>query len=298
MKRIITLQDISCAGKCSITAALPVLSCLEVETCVLPTALLSAHTAFRHFISYDLSEHIHEISDSFHENGLEFDAIYTGYLGSDEQIDAILSFIDSHIRPGMLTVVDPAMADNGMLYAGLPQDFASSMMRLIERADVIIPNITEAMMLTGKRFEAEISAEVSAETLKEMFHILSGAGPKTVIITGVHTAPGIIGACCYDRDSDEIFSVTDRKHEGDFPGTGDLFASVVCGCLVQGLDIKTSVENAVHFVSSCIEATLQDTERRWYGLSFEKCLGMLPRMLPGDASSHGAAVADTDAARR
>ena len=277
MKRAVTLQDLSCAGKCSISVALPVLSCLETETIVIPTALLSNHTAFESFVAYDLSDKIHALSDGMDQNNISFDAIYTGYLGSKAQADAIEEFIKRYHRDGVLFVADPAMADDGILYAGLPGDFAKEMRRLVSMADVIIPNMTEACMLLDMEYQAPESIDI--EDIHGMLRSLADLGPEKVIITGVHSGTDSIGAVCYDQSSDNYASSIRKKYDGVFLGTGDIFASVVTGCLLKDQPLDKAMDNAVDFVGMCIDATLRDPEKRWYGVSFEKYLHLLRHYL-------------------
>ncbi len=274
MKRVITIQDISCVGKCSLTAAIPVLSCLGIEASVLPTALLSTHTAFDSFYSEDLSHAIPEISDGFKANGISFDAIYTGYIGSHKQVENIISFIDSFRGDASFVVVDPAMADDGKIYAGLPEGYVGSMKALIKRATVIIPNLTEAFLLLDRPYVSPEDLTVS--DIDEMLRSLSALCPESVIITGVHSGPDKMGAACYDISTGDISYTFDKMHKGTFLGTGDIFASVVTGSLADGQSLSKSMENAVRFVSRCITETEKDPEKRWYGVSFEKCLSELP----------------------
>ena len=273
MKRIITFQDLSCAGKCSITAALPVLSCLQTEVIVIPTALLSNHTAFESFVSYDLSDRIAPITHELDKNGIRPDAVYTGYMGSKEQIDAILSFVDDmHGDIGRL-IVDPAMADEGEMYSGLDKDFIPHMKRLVSKADLVIPNVTEAFLLLDREYIPP--EELGVDEAFGMLEELSALGPAQVIITGIHSGSGNIGAICYDGKRKKHGECFKKKHNGTYLGGGDIFASVVSGRLLDGWELQDAMSDAVGFVTRCIEETDLDREARWYGLSFEKCLGEL-----------------------
>lgn len=273
MKRVITLQDISCVGKCSLTAAIPVLSCLGIETAVIPTALLSTHTAFDSFFSVDLSEEIDSISEEFHKNNISFDAIYTGYLGSYEQINEISGFIDSFRNEGCIVVIDPAMADDGELYAGLPKDFVAHMRPFTSKADVIIPNLTEACLLLG--IEYKEPSLFAKEEIRQMLYRLADMGPEGVVITGIHFGEKEMGAVSYDKEQDVLSEARSIRHHGRFLGTGDIFSSVVTGCLLEGQTLAGATEHAVHFVNRCIEETEKAPDKRWYGVNFESCLGEL-----------------------
>ena len=277
MKRVATLQDLSCAGKCSLSVALPVLSSMEIEAVAIPTALYSNHTAFDSFVSYDLSDKIRSLSDGLVGNSISFDAIYTGYLGTKAQVDEILSFVDRFYRDGVIFIADPAMADDGVMYSGLSEDFAAYITRLISKADVIIPNITEACLLLGKEYKAPETIEENE--IKKMLLSLSDLGPEKVIITGVHSGPDSIGAACFDKNTERYSFAFRKKQPGTYLGTGDIFASVVTGCLLRDQTPDKAMEHAVEFVALCIEATVQDPERRWYGVSFEKQLPMLNSLI-------------------
>ena len=267
---MITLQDISCVGKCSLTAAIPVLSCLGVETAVFPTAVLSTHTAFDSFVSYDLSDKIIPISEELKRNDIHFDAIYTGYLGSVEQIEELSYFIREFRGNDTLVITDPAMADDGVLYSGLPSDFESHMRGFISKADVIIPNLTEACLLLDIPYREP--GDFSEGEISDMLWKLSDQGPSGVIITGVSFDEHHTGAMSYDRNKDEISCAKNTRHDGRYLGTGDIFSSVVTGCLMKEQTIAEASRHAVDFVTRCIEETEASPDRRWYGVNFETCL--------------------------
>ena len=277
MKRVVTLQDISCAGKCSISVALPVLSCLETETVVIPTSLLSNHTAFESYTLFDLSDMTDPLADGLEKSGFAFDAVYTGYIGSKKQVREIFSFIERFRRTGSLLIVDPAMADDGQLYSGLSGDHSKDMLSLVRIADVIIPNITEACMLLDTEYRQP--EQFTEAEIRDMLRSLAGLGPGKVIITGVHTDKDSIGAMCFDRDRDSFSISVRKKHPGTYLGTGDIFASVITGCLLAGKQLESAMESAVSFISLCIEQTEADPEKRWYGVSFEKCLYLLHELV-------------------
>ncbi|MCR5774679.1 MAG: pyridoxamine kinase [Lachnospiraceae bacterium] len=273
MKRVITLQDLSCVGKCSLTAAIPVLSCLGVETAVIPTAVLSCHTAFETFVSYDLSDKITPILEQIKKNNMRFDAIYTGYLGSPEQIDEISVVIDELRDNDNLVIIDPAMADDGELYTGLSADFVSRMKPFVKKADVIIPNLTEACMLLDKTYTSP--SDFTEQEISDMLLMLSDTGPEKVIITGIHFGEHEMGAVSYDRAENTFSTAVNKKHNGRYLGTGDIFSSVVTGCLLEDQTLGEASGHAVDFVNRCIEETEKAPDRRWYGVNFESCLGEL-----------------------
>ena len=195
MKRIVTIQDISCIGKCSLTVALPIISACGVETAVIPTAVLSTHTAFQGFTFRDLTEEITPISEHWKKEGIGFDAIYTGYLGSFEQLELVSRLIDQFKTEDNLIIVDPVMADNGALYPGFTQEFVAEMAKLCGKADVIVPNLTEASYMLQIPYVGE---EYSEENIKEMLVSLSQLGTKKVVLTGVSFAPDQLGVMAYD----------------------------------------------------------------------------------------------------
>lgn len=274
MKRIVTLQDISCVGRCSITVALPVISAMGVECGILPTAVLSNHTMFRHFTCRDLSDQIEPISDVWETEGIRFDGIYTGYLASVGQCDQVCRFFDRFAGEGGLTLVDPAMADNGKLYQAFGTDFPAAMARVCGKADVILPNITEAGLLTGMPYRTEYDESYVKELLERLLEL----GCKTAALTGVSYEPGQLGVAYLDRSGKE-FSYFTRKCSQSYHGTGDLYAATVMGGLMRGLDLGESLALAADFVVACIEATAESTEPRWYGVEFESRIPLLCRLL-------------------
>ena len=301
MKRVVSIQDISCLGKCSLTVALPIISAMGVETCVVPTAVLSTHTGgFKNFTFHDLTQEIDPISDHWANENIHFDAIYTGYLGSFEQIDLVGKFfdrfggdgtlvyadpamadlvsqlIDDFKRPETLVFVDPAMADNGVLYPGFTPEFAKKMGELCGKADVIVPNLTEASFMLGIDYVGDNYDEAY---IKKLLKDLTGLGCKTAVLTGVSFEPGKIGAMAYDSATDSYSSYFNEKLPVSFHGTGDVFASACVGALMNGKDLTGALKIAVDYTLECIRETQKDPEARWYGVSFEAAIPMLVHSL-------------------
>ncbi len=274
MKRIITLQDISCVGRCSITVALPVISAMGVECGILPTAVLSNHTMFKHFTCKDLSDQIEPIADVWEKEKITFDGIYTGYLASEEQCEQICQFFDRFSTKEGLTIVDPAMADNGKLYPAFGEKFPAAMAKVCAKADVILPNITEACLLTGMPYKTEYDETYIRELLEKLLEL----GCGTAALTGVSYEPDKLGVAYLDRNGKE-FSYFTRKCAQSFHGTGDLYAATVTGGLMRGLELGDALALAADFVVVCIEATASSTEPRWYGVEFESQIPELCRML-------------------
>ena len=288
MKRVLTVQDISCVGKCSLTVAIPVISAMGIEVCPLPTAILSNHTAFSSFSFLDLTDKILEIINEWKKQGFHFDAIYTGYLGSIKQIDLVHKILDEFAQNDTLVVIDPCMADNGKLYTGFSQDFVKQMAKLCGRANVILPNMTEACFLVNQDYD--IFTHTNESITKVMAKLLS-LGAEQVILKGVEFSKEKIGvAYCSQKLFDNNFSTNENnmedmniyfhhRYDENFHGTGDIFASAVTGALVLKKDIKDAVKIACDFVQESIECTLLNPNYNWYGVDFESALRNLPKKL-------------------
>lgn len=276
MKRIITLQDISCVGRCSITVALPVISAMGVECGILPTAVLSTHTMFKTFTCKDLSDQISPIADAWEKEQITFDGIYTGYLASAEQCGQVCRFFDRFATSENLVLVDPAMADNGKLYSAFDESFPAAMAKVCAKADIILPNITEAALLTGMPYKTEYDENYIHELLEKLLQL----GCKTAVLTGVSYDPEHLGIVYLNRDG-QSFSYFTRRCATSYHGTGDLYSSTVLGGLMRGLSLGDSLSLAADFVIACIEATAHSSNARWYGVEFESQIPALCEMLRG-----------------
>ena len=202
MKRIVTIQDISCVGKCSLTVALPIISAMGVETAVVPTAVLSTHTMFKNFTFRDLSTDIPLIQKHWKNEQIEFDSIYTGYLGSIEQIDMLKDFFKEFKTQDNFIFIDPVMGDNGKLYVGFNQEFADEMANLCSLADIVVPNLTEASYMLHKEYKENYTEE----EIKELLIELSNLGPNKVVLTGVSFKENELGVMSYDRETNKFFT--------------------------------------------------------------------------------------------
>lgn len=293
MKRVLTVQDISCVGKCSLTAAIPVISAMGIEVCPLPTAILSNHTAFSSFSFLDLTDKIPEILSEWKKQGFHFDAIYTGYLGSIKQIDLVHKILDEFAQNDTLVAIDPCMADNGKLYTGFSQDFVQQMAKLCGRANVILPNMTEACFLVNQDYDIFTHTN---ESITKLMEKLLSLGANHVVLKGVDFSSDKIGVAYYSQknnnDSRNLIgksmienSIDDMKiyfhhrYDENFHGTGDLFASVVTGALVLKKELKEAVKIACDFIQESIECTLSNPNYNWYGVEFESALKNLPQRL-------------------
>lgn len=268
MQRIVTVQDLSCFGKCSLTVALPVLSAMGIECAVIPTAVLSAHTGcFPDYTLRDLSGDIAGIAAHWKKNGVRLDGIYTGYLSSPEQASLVRGLIRDFAPP--FVFVDPAMADNGRLYAGLDPAVVPAMRELCAEADLIVPNLTEAAFLLGEPYRPERYER--EEVIREMLcGLTDGLGAKKAAITGVLRGDRQ-GVVCRSGKTGEVTSCFAENLPVRCHGTGDVFASALFGGMTRGLSLRFSVRLAVEFTLSCIRATMGD-ESHWYGVRFEVCL--------------------------
>ena len=275
MKRILTIQDISCFGKCSLTVALPILSAMGIETVILPTAVLSTHTLFKGFTCKDLSDQLVPIASHWKEEGITFDAIYTGYLGTEEEIDTVIGIIETFRNENTLVIVDPAMGDNGRLYAAFDEHYARKNADLCAVADIADPNITEAAFLTGLPYRETYTEEY----IRELLLALAGTGTKMPIVTGVSLAEGKTGAMGYDAGKKEFFHYQNDRVPAAYHGTGDIFSSVLAGAFVRGKDRTEALKAAADYTALTIAETLKNPGNPWYGVDFEKTIPALVRMM-------------------
>ncbi len=269
MKKVVTVQDISCVGKCSCTAALPIISSCKIETLLLPTALLSAHTdGFGDNTFLDLTEEMKKIISHWKTINLSFDGIYSGYLGKTEQIEIVSSFIDHFKKDNTLIVIDPVMGDGGRLYKYFEEGFISAMRGLCQKADVITPNTTEACMLTDTPF----FEQYDEKRVEKLFSDLYLLGAKNIVITGVRFDDDTIGYVYADEKRD-IKVIKEPYHKNvRFAGTGDVFASALTGFALNGSSFSCAVQKAAEFTEKCIDKTDDRSKSFYYGLNFEDCL--------------------------
>ncbi len=272
-KKILTIQDISCVGQCSLTVALPILSAAGMETCILPSAVLSTHTAgFTGFTVRDLTDDIPGIAAHWKKEGIGFEAVYTGYLGSTQQIEYVKSIMETLLVPGGLKIVDPAMADNGKLYPAFDAEYVEAMKTLAFTADIILPNITEACFLTG----VEYRESYDEKYINTLLDRLAESGAGTVVLTGVgyrDGKTGVVVAKGSDRSYYEHKKIAKGCH-----GTGDVYASAFVGALMNGMSAYDSAKLAADYTVRTIEVT-QDDPTHWYGVKFEAVLPEFIRML-------------------
>ncbi len=265
MKRILTIQDISCLGKCSITVALPIISAMGVEATILPTAVLSTHTMFPDFTVKDLTDQLIPITDHWKSQNVKFDAIYTGYLGSAEEIEIAKKIFEEFGGDDTLIFIDPVMGDNGKLYPAFDMEYAKLNAGLCGYADIIVPNLTEACFMT----DTEYKEDYDKEYIEELLAKLAKLGAKKVILTGIAFNDGKTGVYGLDTVTGEKIAYENDKIDASFHGTGDIFASVSVGALTRGLSLNDAFKIAADYTAKTIKATLDNPAKPWYGVDFE-----------------------------
>lgn len=271
VKRVAAIHDMSGVGRVSLTAVIPVLSAMGIQTCPLPTAILSSHTQYPHFSFIDLTDNMVSMINEWKALDLRFDAIYSGYLGSTRQIEILENFLKDFRREDTLVVVDPVLGDNGKLYATFDETMIKGMQQLVRSADVITPNLTEAFALLDRPYKTELTTDELKATLRD----LAKMGPKTVIITSVPIEGDEqrTSVCAYDTETDRFWRVICQYMPAHYPGTGDTFTSVLTGALLQGDSLPMAIDRAAQFILQGIRAT--------FGYKYDNRDGiLLERVLP------------------
>lgn len=280
--QILAIHDISCFGRCSLTVALPIISATGIQTTVLPTAILSTHTGgFCDFTFRDLTDDLPQIMAHWQREGLVFDAVYTGYLGSLQQVAVVSELVDVCKSQGARIVVDPVMADHGKLYSTFSDAYPQAMRSLCQRADLILPNMTEALLLLDEGYQPP---PYQREDLQQLLDRLSKLGPQQVVVTGVSCDREQIGAACYDRNRQQTSFVFAEEIPGRYHGTGDIYASCVVSAMMWGHSLETAMQIAGEFTVESIRSTNRAGTDLRYGVNFEAGLGWLAqRMRQQDA---------------
>ena len=270
MKRIASIQDISALGKCSLTVALPIISAMGIECAVVPTAVLSTHTQFQGFTFHDLTDEMEPIAEHWKQQGFRFDAIYTGYLGSFRQVDIVKRYFRD-FGAGAKIIVDPAMADNGRLYAGFTPAFPLKMAELLEGADLVLPNLTEACFLLGREYREEYDRA----WIRDILEGLLARGAKNAALTGVSFEKGRLGVVSLDGASGAYHEYFTEHLPVCFHGTGDIYSSAAVGALVNGMPLDEALALAADYTVECIRLTLAEGDHNWYGVNFEQAVPYL-----------------------
>ena len=272
-----TINDISGVGRCSVTVALPILSAAGIETSVLPTAILSTHTGgFEGYSFTDLTDEMPKIARHWQTLGLRFDSIYSGYLGSSDQVNTVNAFIDTFKDENTFIMVDPVMGDSGRFYAGITSDYVEGMKRLCGRADIVVPNITEALFLTGKDYT---DGPYTTDFIYGLLKDLCKTGCKKAVLTGVSFNDTEVGAASYDRESNVFDIALAPRVEGFYHGTGDVFASALLGALLNGKNLAEATRIAVDFTEDSIIRTRNASADTRYGVNFEQGIPSYIRVL-------------------
>ena len=271
--RVAAIHDMSGFGRCSLTVAIPILSAMGVQCCPLPTAFLSTHTGgFEGFTFLDMTDEMPRVAAHWARLGLEFQAIYSGFLGSERQIGIVEDFIRRFRRPDTVVVVDPVMGDFGRIYQTYTAAMCGGMARLAALADVITPNLTEAALLLGQPYETLPAGEAG---LRQITERLSLEGRRSVVLTGASAAPDLTGAACFDAATGRAQMIQTRRVPREFHGTGDVFSSVLTGALVRGASLAEAAGEAAGFVRACAERTAAEDLPMREGVDFEPLLGLL-----------------------
>jgi pyridoxine kinase len=273
VKKLAAIHDLSGIGRVSLTAVMPILSAMGIQVCPLPTAVLSSHTQYPDFYKLDLTDHLLPFINHWKKLELKFDAIYSGYLASAAQGEIVEYFIDSFYHKDLLVVIDPVMGDNGTRYASLGEDLVQEMQRLIVKADIITPNLTEAALLLNEEYKEMIDISV----IKDWLVRLSEKGPSTVIITSVPELPRnkMTSVVAYNKESARFWKVSCHYLPANYPGTGDSFTSVVTGAILQGDSLPIALDRAVQFISYGVRATFGHNYDTREGIMFERILKSL-----------------------
>ncbi len=271
--KIAAVHDMSGYGRCSLTVILPIISALGCQVCPLPTAILSNHSEYKDFYFYDCTEHLEKYYENWELNNLSFDCLYSGFLGSEKQIDIIIDILRKmKLKNTTLAVVDPVMGDHGKVYKTYTAEMVKKMSHLVAHADIITPNLTEACILLNEEYTDE---KLSIDSVKSYLKKLSEIGPNFVIITSIHTTDGIHANMCYDKENNKYYMIPYEVVNIKFPGTGDLFTSLFVGYLYRGYNVPQAIEKASRFVTSAVKVTIDEKSDRKNGVSFEKIISKL-----------------------
>lgn len=270
-KKVAAVHDLSGVGHVSLMAVIPILSSMGIQVCPLPTAVLSTHTQYPEYTFLDLTDEMRRMTECWKHLGFTFDAFYTGYLGSPAQVQIVENLIEHFKRPDDLVVVDPVLGDNGRLYKGFGEEMIQEMRRLIRKADVITPNITEVFLLLDR---PQPEGALSDDYLKELLKALSDQGPEIVIATSVPVTdnPHMTSVYAYNRRGDRYWKVTCPYLPAHYPGTGDSFTSVITGSLMQGDSLPIALDRATQFILQGIRATFGYEYNNMDGIMLEKVL--------------------------
>lgn len=265
VKKVAAVHDLAGIGRCSLTAAIPILSVLGVQACPLPTAILSCQTDYPNFHFFDFTNEMKPYIDTWNGMELKFDGIYSGFLGSEDQINIVIDLIEKHKEA--LIVVDPVMGDNGEKYKTYTVEMCNRVKELVRHADVVTPNLTECCILTDRKYDDITNEDSLLDIAKEIAEL----GPEKVVITGFIKGDEVI-TFAYDKKNNKSFFVYSSYNKKSYSGTGDIFTSIICGMLVNGFEFKKSVEKACDFIEKAVDITALENANEKNGILFEPLL--------------------------
>lgn len=274
IKKVAAIHDLSGYGRTSLAAIIPIISSMGIQLCPFPTAVLSNNTGyFDEFSFADLTDSMEDYMDHWKKENIIFDCIYSGFLGSGKQVDIVLNFIESFKKPSNIVVVDPVMGDHGKLYPTIDEDMVEKMKTLVGKADIITPNFTEATYLLGKDY----SKNIKEDEVKDILIDLSNLGPNIVVITSVEDMDiaDNIDVFAYDKKEDKFWKIGSKHIPAEFPGTGDIFTSVLIGSLLNGHSLPMSLDKSVQFITACIKKSCDYSYPRRQGILLETSLDLL-----------------------
>lgn len=274
MKRVLTIQDLSCVGKCSLTVALPIISAAGVETAVFPVSLLSTHSAFESYEKVDLSHLLESYEKMWEKYDINFDAVYVGYVGTENGLMQVENCINRLKNENNIIIIDPAIADNGEIYSGISEEYIKELEKLCKKADVLMPNLTEACILTGEEYK---DCGYSKEYIENIMKKLSTLGCKNVVVTGVSYDNNEMGIACYNSETKKYNEFFNKRYKGVYYGAGDSLASAFTGALMNGISFEDSLEIAEKFISEAVR--LSKNNSRWYGINFEYAIPKYVEMI-------------------
>jgi len=268
--KVAAIHDMSGVGRCSMTVIMPIMSALGCQVCPLPTALLSNHSEYKYFYFYDFTEHMEEYYSFWEKNNTNFDCVYSGFIGSEKQINIMLEIINKiNNKSKALIVVDPVMGDHGFTYKTYTKNMIEKMNNLVKKADIITPNMTEACILLGKKYTME---KITIKMLKNYLDDLCSMGPSIAVITGITTEDGEHINVCYDKKKNEYWKIPFEYVDKRYPGTGDLFTSILVSHLLNENILPQAIEKASRFVSLAVSTTYQANTPSSEGVIFEKIM--------------------------
>lgn len=265
VKRVAAIHDMSGIGRCSLTAAIPIISVMGVQCCPFPTAILSCQTMYPEYSFFDFTDEMIKYEKVWQNLNAKFDCIYSGFLGSEKQIDIVLEFIDRHEES--FVMIDPVMGDNRAIYKTYTDEMCSKMKKLVQKADLVTPNVTEALILTEKHLDHEVTIKEAELMAREICEL----GPKMIVITGIEQGDQICNLA-YSKNTDQSFVIKKKYNKESYSGTGDIFSSILCGMLLNGHSLKEAVERASSFIYNVVNYTKSSGGNIKEGIMFEPFL--------------------------